>query len=119
MRAKPSKRVFIFGAGASVYAGFPTANRLWQFLLDHIGVNSNAMEWIDAHLAASPPEARENLTYDIERLLTGYQNREPNPITAWRENPRPQARLSREQQEEIKNSHRHYLANPKLWDFDG
>jgi hypothetical protein len=113
------KRVFILGAGASVYAGFPTANHLWSFLLDHNGVDSSAMEWIDAHLAAVPAQQRAELTYDIERLLTGYQDRAPNPVSAWREQTSTPRKLERKDQAEIRNSHRHYLANPKQWNFSG
>ncbi len=116
---KATRRVFMFGAGASVYAKFPLASCLWSFLLDHVGVDSIAMDWIDAHLAAVPAEQRAALTYDIERLLTGYQDDVPNPVREWREQARSKPKLTRKDKEDIKKSHRHYLANPSQWNLDG
>jgi hypothetical protein len=63
-----NKRVFVFGAGVSRFAGFPLGKNLWDFLLDHIGLEIGPMEWIDAYLD-SPAEPVIG-TDDLELLLT-------------------------------------------------
>jgi hypothetical protein len=74
MVAGRKQRVFIFGAGVSVFAGFPLAGTLWPFLLDHVEVGFGRMEWIDAYLSSQPDQeeaARE--AADLEWLLTRGQ----------------------------------------------
>lgn len=112
------RRVFILGAGASLYAGFPLATKLWSFLLDHNDVDMGGMEWIDAHLAAASPAERERLTSDIELLLSTYQAGQLPRVAGLRDRSVPPPEGSEEDKALLRASQRHLMEKAKPFDFD-
>ena len=69
---KTPHRVFILGAGASFFAGFPLGRRLLPFLVDHTSVTEGvgSLEWVITYLLSLPEPERTRMMEDLELFLT-------------------------------------------------
>ena len=75
-------RLFILGAGSSVYAGFPLGKDLWDFLIDHCGPLGSAMETVSAYLSTLDADHRLEATRDLELTLTNLETGAIKPMPA-------------------------------------
>jgi hypothetical protein len=107
-------RAFILGAGSSVYAGFPLGKDLWDFLIDHCGLQMRAMETISNYLSTLDRAGREQATADLEFLLT---NLEEGIIPSMPASGRAVVD-DRHQRRAVKASLRHTLQNSPDFNFD-
>jgi hypothetical protein len=69
------KRVFVLGAGASAFAGYPLASDLWQFLRNSAGGDASAQKMraavvatMERVLRVNPPERDGRI--DLEKLFS-------------------------------------------------
>jgi hypothetical protein len=107
-------RVFILGAGSSVYAGFPLGKDLWEFLVDHCGLQAGAMETVSNYLASLGDGERRVATEDLERLLTRFERGEIPAIPV----PPDASVDDRHQRRAVRASLRHTLQNAPGFRFD-
>lgn len=71
----PSGRVFILGAGASIFAGFPLGPELYSFLIDHAEATIS-LKWLVSYVESLPRQKRSEAISDIEQLLTKVEQGE-------------------------------------------
>lgn len=111
MSLESRKRVFILGAGVSVWAGFPLGRDLWPFLLNHVGFDSPGLEFIAAHLASFPASKRQDVESDLELLLTRLSQRNVGGEVATKREG------SKEEKEYLRHRCRHLIASGR-YDFE-
>jgi len=108
-------RLFILGAGASAFAGFPIGATLWNFLVDHCEGETGAFEWIDAYLSRLPLSQRVAESTDLELMLTKCESGELPSFPALRttaDSPQFEDRIS------FFASRHHLMANQKGINLD-
>jgi hypothetical protein len=107
-------RAFILGAGSSLYAGFPLGARLWDFLLDHCGLEMRAMETVSNYLSTLDKETRRNEEMNLESLLTRLERGEIPSMPA----AAHAGADDRHQRLAVKDSLRHTLQNQPGFNFN-
>ena len=111
-------RLFILGAGSSVYAGFPLGKDLWDFLVDHCGPLGGAMETVSAYLSTLDADRRLEATRDLELTLTNLETGSIKPMPAgdlYRSNGR---RWDLAEKQALRAKLRHTLQNEPRFNYN-
>jgi hypothetical protein len=111
-------RVYILGAGSSLYAGFPLGKHLWDFLLDHCAMDTDAMEAICAYLSTLDADERTKATNDLEKLLTDFEEGIIPPMPAMEKSASTDMDWDLREKNAVRSSLRHTLQNEPKFDFD-
>jgi hypothetical protein len=111
-------RVFILGAGSSFYAGFPLGKDLWDFLVDHCGLEMGAMETICAYLSTLDSSQRADAIVDLEGLLTKLERGLIPPMPAEEKSISGYKDWDEAEKHALKSSMRHMHQNDRKLNFD-